>query len=69
MKNPLVSPEVAIDLGYQDGADLRRRHGHQPGQLDTDILTHGARYAGLDLYGHWLKGFRAGHSGERKPIA
>lgn len=67
MNDSLVSPDVALDLGYKEGSELRQRQGARSGQLEADIVTNGVLYRGSPYYEYWLLGFRSGHAGERKP--
>jgi hypothetical protein len=62
----LTSQDEAIVVGYDEGA-LLRKNGAQPNALQFNIETNQGNYPDSPFYDHWLKGFRAGFLGERKP--
>ena len=55
-------------MGYEAGAELRK-NGARPEHLGDNVDIYGAQHARSPFYADWVKGFRAGHSGERKPVA
>jgi hypothetical protein len=65
---PIESSREAIDVGYEAGAELRK-NGARPEHLGDNIGIYGAHHARSPFYADWVKGFHAGHSGERKPVA
>ena len=66
--DPFDNPSQAIDAGYTAGAELRK-NGARPEHLAVNIEMSGACLINRPLYADWVKGFRAGFLGERKPAA
>ena len=64
----LTSSEEAISIGYQDGKGLRD-NGAKKDAIEFNIEVSRGNYPRSPFYDYWLKGFRAGFLGERKPIA
>jgi hypothetical protein len=66
--DPFDSASEAIDAGYTEGTELRK-NGARPEHVVDNIEIYGGQHAGRAFYAEWVKGFRAGHLGERKPAA
>lgn len=66
--DPFDSASEALGAGYAEGAELRK-NGARPEHVADNIIIYGRSFAALPFYADWVKGFRAGHSGERKPMA
>jgi hypothetical protein len=64
----LTSSEDAVSIGYEEGKVLRD-NGAQPKDLVLNIEVSRGNYPRSPFYESWLKGFRAGFLGDRKPIA
>ena len=66
--DPFDSAGEAVDAGYAEGAELRK-NGARAEHVADNIVIYGRSYTAQPFYSDWVMGFRAGHSGERKPIA